>query len=1140
MKTARRILLVSAAGLFLSALGLDAATYLPLSDKDLARRSPVIVRATVLGSSQRMDNVNGQTLPFTITTLQPIETLKGKVGDGTIQVRLPGGGTGDSRWVIPGTPVLQKGHEVVVFLRPREGYPGEYHLSEFGLGHYDILTDQTGHRFAVRPAFDPIEDLYLSILGPEPGAVSPERSGLRRDAESLIAMARSALDTKPADVGVAKPSGDLKTPLTMLTEWVNLGGIENGSNQLVRWFWDTGASANAVVANNGTQTLLSDASNGLPHLQNAIDQWHGGVPSSDIRISGITAGGNVTVFLDATSSFDGSTWNTPLTCPANGVIGLGGPGGPFQGFFPFKGDSHYIAPGSGSVSMRKVDPGAPGCTYSASVFRTAVMHELGHVLGLGHPDPPPVQDPPLPPNPPSNHSTTTSTDWDHAVMRSGVISPFPSTPQVDDTQAMQYYYGTAGPVPTAAFSISPNPANVGQTVTFTDASTGVPPITSRAWNFGDPSSGGNNTSALTSPTHSFASAGNYTVSLTATNSNGPNTVTHQVVVNGPPTAGFNFSPGSPTTGVSVSFTDTSTGSPAPTAWSWTFDDLSSGGLNTSASQNPTHTFNTAGTYNVSHTATNTVGTSAPILHTVTVVNPSPPTANFNFSPFSPVTNQNVFFTDLSTGSPAPTSWSWTFGDSGTSIQQHPSHAYTTTGTFTVTLIATNTAGDSAPFQQQITVSTPGTAPTAAFTFSPASPQPGQSVNFTDTSTGGPTSWFWSFGDSFSSSSPNPSHSYSSAGTYTVTLTASNNFGSTQASHNVTVSTQSLPVVSFGFSPGNPEPGQVVTFTDTSSGPPTSWAWDFGDGGTSTVRNPSHTYIGAGTFNVTLTATNAAASSHASQPIIVHIPTPCPSDSGTLPANAGHNFCITLSARDPRTGNTGPGLAIPQNALFGYFSIPALTQNPVNPEVFVKVLDGRVVNGFFWVFYGGLTDLEYTITVLDFQTGLTRQYLKPAFSTEGGFDTSAFAGGSAVVDPPPGASATGSTSSPGATSPTRESVTAGCGGDVNTLCLNSSHGFFVSLAARDQRTGRTGPGQAIPQNDIFGYFSIPALTSNPDNPEVFVKVLDGRVVNGHYWVFYSGLTDLEYTITVREIATGLVKTYLKPAGSAAGGFDTSAF
>lgn len=99
---------------------------------------------------------------------------------------------------------------------------------------------------------------------------------------------------------------------------------------------------------------------------------------------------------------------------------------------------------------------------------------------------------------------------------------------------------------------------------------------------------------------------------------------------------------------------------------------------------------------------------------------------------------------------------------------------------------------------------------------------------------------------------------------------------------------------------------------------------------------------------------------------------------------------------------------------------------------------------------------------------------------------------------------------------------------------------VTLAARDHRSGKTGAGQAIPQNSIFGYFSIPALTNNSSNPEVFVKILDGRAVNGKYWAFYGGLTDLEYTLTVTDTITGAVKRYSKAGGSACGGFDTGAF
>ena len=501
------------------------------------------------------------------------------------------------------------------------------------------------------------------------------------------------------------------------------------------------------------------------------------MPSTDVRISGITGGGNVTVFLDATEDFTGGTyWTTPLVCPPSGIIGLGGPGSA-SGPLTFKGDTPYFATGSGEVSMRQVTGagGPPGCTYDASVFRTAAMHELGHVLGLGHPD-----------QHVSVHSTTTATQQANAVMTSSVPAGTPSTPTVDDTQAIQYYYGSVGPVPTAAFTFAPPSPAVNQTVTFTDTSTGAP--TSWSWNFGD-----STTSTLQNPTHSYSSANTYTVTLTASNANGPSTpVTHQVVVVGPPIAHFTFSPPSPLTAQIVTFTDTSTG--IPTSWAWNFGDSS-----TSTLQSPTHSYASANTYTVTLTASNANGPSAPVSHQVVVSAPAPPTASFTFAPFAPVTGQTVFFTDTSAGNPAPSSWSWNFGDSTMSTLQNPSHAYSSTGPFTVTLTASNSAGPSAPVSHTVNVSAPGVPPTASFTFAPGTPTPGQTVNFTDTSSGGPTSWTWTFGDSFSAFSPNPSHAYGTASTYTVTLTVQNAFGSNSVSHNVTVSSVVIPTASFTFS-----------------------------------------------------------------------------------------------------------------------------------------------------------------------------------------------------------------------------------------------------------------------------------------------------------------------------------------------------
>ena len=121
----------------------------------------------------------------------------------------------------------------------------------------------------------------------------------------------------------------------------------------------------------------------------------------------------------------------------------------------------------------------------------------------------------------------------------------------------------------------------------------------------------------------------------------------------------------------------------------------------------------------------------------------------------------------------------------------------------------------------------------------------------------------------------------------------------------------------------------------------------------------------------------------------------------------------------------------------------------------------------------------------------------------------------------------------------QSYTPPGGGQSGTLVLNSAHPFNVTLVATDQHHGNaTGNGVALPQTDILGYFSLPTITNNPSNPEVFVKIL--AAPGGGYWVFYGHLTDLIYDLTVTEVATQLSHTYHKDAGNSPGGFDTSTF
>jgi PKD repeat protein len=151
-------------------------------------------------------------------------------------------------------------------------------------------------------------------------------------------------------------------------------------------------------------------------------------------------------------------------------------------------------------------------------------------------------------------------------------------------------------------------------------------------------------------------------------------------------------------------------------------------------------------------------------YTIPIGTIAPPSASFTASPTNGAAPLNVSFTDTSSNS--PTSWSWTFGDTVTSTSQDPSHTYITPGTYTVTLIASNSGGLSTNTQVNlITVLTP--PPVTSFTATPTDGAAPLSVSFTDQSSGSITGWAWAFGDGNTSISQNPSDIYVNPGSYTV-------------------------------------------------------------------------------------------------------------------------------------------------------------------------------------------------------------------------------------------------------------------------------------------------------------------------------------------------------------------------------------
>ncbi len=270
------------------------------------------------------------------------------------------------------------------------------------------------------------------------------------------------------------------------------------------------------------------------------------------------------------------------------------------------------------------------------------------------------------------------------------------------TLATNYINVTLPVPPVAGFTANTTSGKEPLTVQFNDTSTGYN-ITSWSWDFGD---GANSTSQ--NITHMFTKAGTYTVALNVTNDGGSNTTTQVISVTTSaivPIAGFTTSATSGNAPLAVQFKDISTNT--PTNWFWDFGD----GFN-STSQNPSHSYASVGTFTVNLTVSNEAGANSSILAgavTVYASGTASPVASFTASQsIGTVTPMTVTFTDTSTG--MPTTWSWNFGDgdSTNSTVQNPVHAYTKTGTYAVSLTASNSVGSNTNSRTSfINILTPG-------------------------------------------------------------------------------------------------------------------------------------------------------------------------------------------------------------------------------------------------------------------------------------------------------------------------------------------------------------------------------------------------------------------------------------------------
>ncbi len=347
-----------------------------------------------------------------------------------------------------------------------------------------------------------------------------------------------------------------------------------------------------------------------------------------------------------------------------------------------------------------------------------------------------------------------------------------------------------------------------------------------------------------------------------------------------------------------------------------------------------------------------------------------------------------FTADAAVCTPSPSGWSWsapggTFsgGTSGSTVQV----SWASGGEQSVT--AMNSACGAATGLRSVAIATGGAALVASFGYSPSDPAPGQAVSFdASATTGNPTQYSWTFGDGTGGSGRTTSHAYAAAGSYDVTLTVTAP-GAGPACPGGTCTSRATEIVSagappppdatfttdasctdvFGFDQCQVQTGQVASFTATSS-QAFVFTWDFGDGSHASGRSATHAWAQPGQYTVQLTASNGQQTAFQTKQFQVGGAPPGCTAGATDLCLQGSRFEVSVSWATAQ-GASGQGQAVPLTTDTGYFWF----FSSANVEMVIKVLNGCALNESFWVFAGGLTNVQVDIAVTDTKTGTVKHY-----------------------------------------------------------------------------------------------------------------------------------------------------------------------